>query len=166
MPNINWCGDIRWSPEVEVTGDTVLLVVVPECANLSAMRNAEVAKVQNLIWRGDICLWWHCKEGSEHCTHHGRLKPSSETNLKTCKKAPTSNKHGPELLKQGRISCCRPTHPVLTRMQTHWNQAWTRRGGIVCSDIEVREMKLTLRSQNSVGSIFCSSPYFVINIAE
>ena len=79
------------------------------------MKNAEVAKVQNLIWRGDICLWWHCKEGSEHCTHHGRLKPSSETNLKTCKKAPTTNKHGPKLLKQAWISCRQPPTTLLCK---------------------------------------------------
>ena len=134
------------------------------------MRNAKVAKVRNLIWRGDICLWWHCKEGSEHCTHHDRLKSSNETNLKTCRKASTTkNKRTKrtaytrilETREPAWISCWQPANPV-TSMQTHWNQAWTRRGGIVCTAIEVREMKLTLRSQNSVGSIFCPSPYLVM----
>ena len=122
--------------------------------------------MQNLIWRGDICLWWHCKEGSEHCTHHDRLEPSNETNLKTCRKASTTkNKRTKgtsytrilETREPAWISCWQPANPV-TSMQTHWNQAWTRRGGIVyavlsrytyciCTAIKVQKILFALLSR-------------------
>ena len=55
------------------------------------------------------------------------------------------------------ISCWQPANPV-TSMQTHWNQAWTRRGGIVyavlsrytyciCTAIKVQKILFALLSR-------------------
>ena len=145
MQNIIWRGHIRWSPEVEVVRDTVLLVVVPWMCKSWCHEKCKSGKSAK-----PNLTWWHLLvvtlQGREWALHTSWPTQIIQRNLFENMQESINNKEQTkrtaytiilETREPAWISCWQSANPV-TSMQTHWNQAWTRRGGIVCSAAKVQ----------------------------